>query len=305
MLNRRQFITQAGLLAGATTFGSLPVMAGQDTHTMLMRKIPSSGEAVPAIGMGTSGSFEVSPGSDEYKALPEVLAVFFAGGGRLIDTAPTYSNAEDVLGALLTDEQRKLVFLATKLSGVSGRNAGRAQFENTLKRLKMDKVDLLQVHNLRDTETQLAVARELREEGKVRYVGVTHYTDGAHDDIADVVEKLKPDFLQINYSVASTGAEKRVFPVAQEHGVAVLTNRNFEDGRLFQQVSGKDLPAWAAEVGATSWAQLFLKFALSHPAVTVVIPATGKAHRQADNLGAGSGALLNEEQRAELKAQFA
>ena len=305
MVNRREFIAQAGLLAGATSLGSLPAWAGEVPQDMLKRKIPSSGEAVPAIGMGTSDSFEVSRGSEEYKALPAVLAVFFKGGGRLIDTAPTYSNAEDVLGELLTDAQRKLVFLATKLSGVSGRAAGREQFGKTLARLRMEKVDLLQVHNLRDTETQLAVARELREEGKVRYVGVTHYVDSAHDDLADVVEKTKPDFLQINYSVASTGAEKRLFPVAQELGVAVLTNRNFEDGRLFQQVGDKPLPAWAAEIGVTSWAQLFLKFALSHPAVTAVIPATGKPHRQEDNLAGGRGPLLSEEQRAELKAEFA
>lgn len=305
MLNRRQFITRTGLLAGAATFGGLPTFAGAGAQDMLMRTIPRSGEAVPAIGMGTSGSFEVRPGSAEYQALPEVLAVFFEGGGRLIDTAPTYSNAEDVLGGLLTEEQRTQVLLATKLSGVSGRGQGRAQFASTLQRLKMDRVFLLQVHNLRDTATQLALARELREEGKVRYVGVTHYVDSAHDELAEVVEREKPDFLQINYSVIATGAEKRVFRAAQDQGVAVLTNRNFDDGRLFRQVAGKPVPDWAVEIGATSWAQLFLKFALSHPAVTAVIPATGKPHRQADNLLAGHGPLLNESQRRALIAEIA
>lgn len=304
MPHRREFITHMSLLAGFAAVGGLPALASANPNTMRTRSIPVSNEAVPVIGMGTSGSFEVGPGTEEYEALNEVLRIFFEGGGRLIDTAPTYGNAEDVLGALLTEEQRSQVFLATKLSGVTGRDAGRAQFANTLQRLGMDQVSLLQVHNLRDTATQLAVARELKEEGKTRYTGVTHYTDGAQDELADVVVKEKPDFVQINYSVISTHAEKRVFPAAQDNGVAVLVNRNFDDGRLFRHVADRPLPAWAGEVEATSWAQLFLKFALSHPAVTAVIPATGKPQRQADNLVAGYGPLLNEEQRQALIAEF-
>lgn len=304
MPHRREFITHMSLLTGFAALGGLPALASANPNTMRTRSIPVSNEAVPVIGMGTSGSFEVGPGTEEYEALNEVLRIFFEGGGRLIDTAPTYGKAEDVLGALLTEEQRNQVFLATKLSGVTGRDAGRAQFANTLQRLGMDQVSLLQVHNLRDTATQLAVARELKEEGKTRYTGVTHYTDGAQDELADVVVKEKPDFVQINYSVISTHAEKRVFPAAQDNGVAVLVNRNFDDGRLFRHVADRPLPAWAGEVEATSWAQLFLKFALSHPAVTAVIPATGKPHRQADNLVAGYGPLLNEEQRQALIAEF-
>lgn len=266
-----------------------------------MRAIPSTGEKIPAIGMGTSGSFEVAAGTPEYEALREVLKVFFAGGGKVIDTAPTYSNAEDVLGALLAEQNlRDKCWLATKLSGVSGREEGMAQFAETLKRLKTDKVELLQVHNLRDTETQLAVAQELKKEGKVRYVGLTHYLASAHDELADLVAKLKPDFLQINYSVVTRGAEKRVLPEAKAAGVAVMINRAFEDGKLFAKVKDKPLPDWAAEAGITSWAQAFLKFALSHPAVTVVIPATGKPNRQADNLLAGKGPQLSETQRASL-----
>ncbi len=251
--------------------------------------------------MGTSGSFEVGAGTPEYEALREVLRVFFAGGGKVIDTAPTYSNAEDVLGELLAEQNlRDKCWLATKLSGVSGRDEGMAQFAETLKRLKTDKVELLQVHNLRDTETQLAVAQELKKQGKVRYVGLTHYLASAHDELADLVAKLKPDFLQINYSVVTRGAEKRVLPEAKAAGVAVMINRAFEDGKLFAKVKDKPLPDWAAEAGITSWAQAFLKFALSHPAVTVVIPATGKPNRQADNLLAGKGPQLSETQRASL-----
>ena len=268
---------------------------------MRTRIIPSSGETVPVIGMGTSGSFEVPQGSNEYKVLAEVLKRFFNGGARIIDTAPTYSNAEDNLGPLLESlGLRDKAFIATKLSGVTGRDEGLAQFKNTLKRLRVDKVELLQVHNLRDWKTQLAVARELKEEGKVKYVGVTHYVESAQEELADIVKQTRPDFLQINYSVTQRGAEKRVFPLARELGVAVLTNRNFDDGALFNRVKGKELPGWAAEAQISSWAQMFLKFALSDEAVTAVIPATGKPERQSDNLKAGYGPLLTPKQKEEL-----
>jgi len=273
---------------------------------LAMRAIPSTGEKIPVIGMGTSGSFEVGVESEEYAALKEVLKIFFAGGGTVIDTAPTYSNAEDVLGALIAEQSlRPKAWIATKLSGVSGREAGLAQFNNTLQRLKTDKVELLQVHNLGDIKTQLALARELKAEGKTRYVGVTHYLEYAHDDLADIVAAEKPDFLQINYSVVTRGAEKRIFPLARDLGVAVMINRAFEDGKLFSRVKDRPLPDWTAAAGITSWAQAFLKFALSNPAVTVVIPATGKPHRQADNLKAGIGADLTEDQRASLIAALA
>jgi aryl-alcohol dehydrogenase-like predicted oxidoreductase len=305
MTNRRDFLT-SGAVTGAmllSTGALAPFAQAAAKDGMLRRPIPSSGERLPAIGMGTSGSFQIPAGSAEYEALKEVLKRFFAGGATLIDTAPTYGNAEDNLGPLLTDGgfQNK-VFIATKLSGVSGRDEGLAQFNNTLKRLKTDKVQLLQVHNLRDWKTQLEVARELKKQGKVKYVGVTHYVDSAHDEIADVVQASKPDFLQINHSVTNRGIEKRVLPLAKELGVAVLTNRNFNDGALFRQVEGKPLPGWAAEAGITSWAQMFLKYSLSHEAVTAVIPATGKPDRQSDNLKAGFGALLTPAQQKELIA---
>jgi aryl-alcohol dehydrogenase-like predicted oxidoreductase len=255
------------------------------------------------IGIGTPSSFEVGGDAAARAQLAEVLRRFVAGGGRLIDTAPTYGTAEDVLGDLLAETGlRPQIFLATKLSGVTGAEAGRAQFAQSLKRLRTDKVELLQVHNLRDTETQLEVARALKAEGKVKYVGLTHYVEGMHDALADAMQALKPDFIQINYSVTQRGAEKRVFPLAQELGVAVLANRNFDDGALFSKVGGTPVPEWATQAGITSWAQLFLKFALSHPAVTAVIPATGKPDRQTDNLRAGHGEALNEEQREALIA---
>ncbi|KAF1722368.1 aldo/keto reductase [Pseudoxanthomonas wuyuanensis] len=270
------------------------------------RAIPSSGEKIPVIGMGTSGSFEVGNSAEELDPLREVLKRFFAAGATVIDTAPTYSVAEDVMGELLAAQGLTAqAWLATKLSGVSGRDAGLAQFNDSLRRLRTDKVALLQVHNLRDVKTQLALARELKAEGKVRYVGVTHYVESAQDELADIVQAEKPDFLQINYSVVSRGAEKRVLPLAQDLGVAVMINRAFEDGKLFAQVRDKALPEAVATAGVSSWAQAFLKFALSHPAVTVVIPATGKPDRQSDNLLAGYGPDLDEAQRQALIAAFA
>jgi aryl-alcohol dehydrogenase-like predicted oxidoreductase len=308
MTTRREFLNRstgavaASWLAGSATLAPF-AQAASKSKGMLMRTIPSSGEKIPAIGMGTSGSFQIPAGGAEYVALKEVVKRFFEGGATLIDTAPTYGNAEDNLGPLLAEGgYRKKAFIATKLSGVTGRDAGLEQFSSTLRRLQTDKVELLQVHNLRDWKTQLEVARELKKQGKVKYVGVTHYTDSAHDEIADIVQESKPDFLQINHSVTNRGIEKRVLPLAKELGVAVLTNRNFNDGALFGQVSGKPLPGWAAEAGITSWAQMFLKYSLSHEAVTAVIPATGKPDRQSDNLKAGEGPLLTPAQQKELIA---
>jgi aryl-alcohol dehydrogenase-like predicted oxidoreductase len=302
MTTRRHFLGATSALAGSMLLpGAPPIAWAADSTSMLRRAIPSSGEQVPVIGMGTSGSFEVPIDGAEYQALREVLKRFLAGGATLIDTAPTYGNAEDVLESLFRESgARSRAFIATKLSRVRGRDEGLAQFQSTLKRLNTEKVELLQVHNLGDWKTQLEVARRLKSEGKVRYVGVTHYVESAQEELADVVQASKPDFLQINYSVTQRGAEKRVLPLAKDLGVAVLTNRNFDDGALFNRVKGKQLPAWAGEAGVTSWAQMFLKFALSHDAVTAVIPATGKPDRQSDNLKAGFGPLLTAKQKSEL-----
>lgn len=315
MYTRRRFLGSAviatagiGLAACRDAAQAQPATAGTPGASvpLNMRAIPSTGEKIPVIGMGTSGSFEVGQSAAERDPLREVLKRFFAAGATVIDTAPTYSVAEDVMGALLAEQHLTgKAWLATKLSGVTGREAGLAQFSDTLRRLGTDKVALLQVHNLGDLKTQMAVARELKAQGKVKYVGVTHYLERAQEQLADVVQAEKPDFLQINYSVASRGAEKRVLPLARDLGVAVLINRAFEDGRLFAQVKDKPLPPALAEAGVTSWAQAFLKFALSHPAVTAVIPATGKPDRQTDNLKAGVGPDLTSAQRDALIATLA
>ena len=262
MMNRRYFLGCSASAAIATIVAPRVAFASA-TSGIAKRRIPSSGEWLPVIGMGTSGSFEVGASAAERDPLREVLRRFFEGGGTLIDTAPSYGSAEEVLGDLLAESgMRASAFLATKL-GTSGRDAGIEQFEASLKRLRTDRIELLQVHNLRDWRTQLALARELKAQGKVRYVGLSHYLDRAHDELADAVRESKPDFLQINYSVTQRAAETRVFPLARELGVAVLTNRNFDDGKLFARVRDRPVPSWALQAGVTSWAQLFLRFALS------------------------------------------
>lgn len=341
MTTRRAFLTSAGFTAGGFAFAPLlgcsrrpspdsstsvspaanppaaepaaaapadsaaPASPPPNPAAMLTRTIPSSGEKVAAIGAGTSGSYEVPLDSPEFKKLSEAIKVFFDGGGALFDTSPNYSNAEDVLGALLAQGNfRARCFLATKLAADS-RQALEAQWADSLKRLKTDKVELLQVHNLRNLGEALPYARELKAQGLVKYIGITHYLESGHAELVRLMQKEKLDFVQVNYSVNAPQAAQRVLPTAQERGVAVLVNRAFDDGKLFKKVGDRALPGWAPELGITSWAQVFLKFALSHPAVTAVIPATGKPERQADNLRAGSGGLLSAAQQAELTAAFA
>lgn len=285
-----------GLLA------SSPWLLAAPADSLLTRKVPGTGEALPVIGAGTSGSFEVEAGSAEYQRLQQVLQAFFAGGGRIIDTSPNYGGADAILGQLLEEGGwHRQCFLATKIAADS-KAAAEAQWAGTLRSLRTDRVDLLQIHNLRDWQRQLPYARELKAQGKTRYVGITHYLSSSHEQVAQIVRKEPLDFVQINYSVNAPEAARELLPLCQDKGVAVLINRAFDDGRLFARVKDMALPDWAAQVGASSWAQLFLKFAISHPAVTAVIPATGRSDRQIDQLKAGHGQLLSEaQQRALIK----
>jgi aryl-alcohol dehydrogenase-like predicted oxidoreductase len=330
MPSRRDFLTTTSLAAGGFALAPLaacsretpPAAAPQPqpappatattaaaktpaSDQMLTRAIPSTGEKIAVIGAGTSGSYEVEMDSPEYEALKDVMRIFFEGGGQVIDTSPNYSNAEDVVGALLAaGGWRGKCFLATKLAE-DDRAALEAQWADSQRRLKTDKVELLQIHNMRNLAQALPYARELKEQGRTKYIGITHYQDSAHAEVERVMRAEKLDFIQINYSVAAPAAARSLFPAAQELGVAVMVNRAFDDGKLFARVGNKPLPGWAAEAGVTSWAQMFLKFAISHPAVTVVIPATGKPERQADQLKAGAGALLTQAQQDELVKMFA
>jgi len=287
------------------------VTAGLSSHTaanpapeLIRRRIPASGEELPLIGLGTSGPFEVGADPSARTPLREVLAAFFAAGARLIDTSPMYTTAERVLGELLTDAMHARGFLATKV-WTRGERAGIEQMSRSAQLLKTPRLDLIQVHNLLDLDMQLKTLHAWKADGRVRYVGVTHYTVSAHADLVRVLSSEKLDFVQFNYSPLTRAAEKRLLPLAAERGVAVLINRPFEDGALFQAVRGKALPAWAAEVDATSFGQLALKFIASHPAVTCIIPATGKLEHLEDNLAGGRGRLPDARQREAIAQLFA
>ena len=316
-MDRRKFLAMGGVaaVAGAgvtaahedgTNHIHLPGNLVVPTGKLLMRRIPSSGETIPAIGLGTSGPFEV--GGDEAARAPlrEVLQGFFAGGATLIDTSPMYSTAEAVLGDLLIPEQQAKVFIATKVwtpgSGGHGEQKGIEQMQRSMTLLKHKRIELMQVHNLVDVDAHLNTLRRWKGEGKIKYIGVTHYTTSSYPDLIDIIGREKLDFVQFNYSVATREAEQRLLPLCAEKGVAVIVNRAFEDGNLFTRVEGKPLPAWAAEFGAKSWAQVFLKFVLAHPAVTCVIPATGKFRNLVDNLSAGMGTLPTPKQCAQIVA---
>ena len=300
-MNRR------GLLRLAVSLVSAAAMSPRLTHAnatqLIVRRIPASGEELPVIGLGTSGPFEVGDSGSERAPLAEVLAGFFAAGARLIDTSPMYSSAERVLGELLTDAMRQHAFLATKV-WTRGERAGIEQMTHSAQLLRRERLDLIQVHNLLDLDTQLKTLYAWKEAARVRYVGVTHYTVSAHAELARALEHHRLDFVQLNYSPVTRAAEQRLLPLATERGVAVLVNRPFEDGALFAAVRGKPLPAWAAEVDAVSWGQLALKFIASHPAVTCIIPATGKLTHLEDNLAGGRGRLPDTRQREAIAQAF-
>jgi len=268
----------------------------------LERPIPSSGEKIPVVGLGTWRTFDVGASATERAPLEEVLRSFVELGGRVVDSSPMYGAAESVVGDLaagLTIGDR--LFLATKV-WTSGRDAGVRQMEQSLRRLRARKLDLMQIHNLLDWRTHLATLREWKASGRVRYVGVTHYTSSAYDELERVLRSETLDFVQVNYSLGERDAERRILPLARDRGVAVLANRPFAEGGLFQRVRGQALPPWAAELDCESWAQLFLKWILAHPAVTCVIPATSRPQHLADNMKAGTGPLPDAATRDRMAA---
>jgi diketogulonate reductase-like aldo/keto reductase len=257
--------------------------------TMNTRLIPSTQEALPVIGCGTWIGFDQRPGTEEYQRLPGVLGALFAAGGKVIDSSPMYGRSEETTGELLAPSgQREQAFLATKV-WTSGREAGVAQMEQSFQRLRTQRIDLMQVHNLVDWRTHLATLRGWKDKGRVRYIGITHYTASAHAEVEAVLRAEKLDFLQINYSADARDAGQRLLPLAAERGTAVIVNLPFGGGGLLRRLRGKPLPAWAADIGCASWAQVLLKFVLSHPAVTCAIPGTGRAEHMADNAAAGTG----------------
>jgi diketogulonate reductase-like aldo/keto reductase len=303
-IHRRAFLHTSGL-ALATAATRRVWAAPPETSRMRTRPIPSTQEPLPVIGMGTWQTFDVGPGAEERGPLEEVLRTFVALGGTLVDSSPMYGHSEEVVGTLAekTGLQPKL-FLATKV-WTSGKAEGIRQMEDSLRKLRTKRVDLMEVHNLVDAAAHLDTLRAWKEEGRVRYVGVTHYTASAHDAVAKLLQSRPVDFVQINYSVGEREAEQRLLSVAQERGVAVIANRPFAGGGLLQRLKRKPLPPWAAELDCDSWAQLLLKFVISHPAVTCAIPATSKPSHLRDNMKAGLGRLPDEKLRARIAAEAA
>ncbi len=270
---------------------------------MLTRRIPSSGESLPIIGLGTWQTFDVGAAPADRAPLEEVLGTFVGLGGKLIDSSPMYGNSEDVVGDLTaTLGLRSKLFIATKV-WVTGRDAGLAQMDASMRKLRAKPIDLIQVHNLVDVDTQLATLRDWKREGRVRYVGITHYMASEHDAVAGVLAREQIDFVQINYSVGEREAEQRLLPLAQERGVAVIANRPFAGGDLFRRLRSRPLPPWAAEIDCESWAQILLKFIISHPAITCAIPATANIVHLRDNMQAGAGRMPDEKLRARLAAE--
>jgi len=270
--------------------------------TILTKPIPSTGEMLPVVGLGTWPVFDV--GTDETSRAPlrEVVQTLVAGGGTMIDTSPMYGRSEGVVGDLVAGlGYRGKIFLATKV-WISGRDRGIAQMRRSAQLLKSPVIDLMQIHNLVDWRTQLATMRDMKARGELRYIGITHYTTGSLPELARILDSEDGiDFVQCGYSLATREAEKRLFPVCAARGVAVIVNQPLERGTLFRAARGKPLPGWAAEFDCTSWSQLFLKYLIAEPAVTVVIPATNKPDHMADNLKAGVGRLPDERQREKIR----
>jgi diketogulonate reductase-like aldo/keto reductase len=280
-----------------------PVSA--ESSSPLERTIPSSGEKLPAVGLGTWRTFDVGGSAAEREPLREVLRRMLELGGRTVDSSPMYGTAESVVGDLAAELGiTERLFLATKV-WTSGREAGVAQMEQSFRRLRARRVDLMQIHNLLDWRTHLRTLREWKAAGRIRYLGVTHYTSGAYEELERVLRSEPLDFVQLNYSLGEREAERRILPVARERGVAVLVNRPFSEGGLFQRVRGQALPAWAAEFDCESWAQFFLKWILAHPAVTCVIPGTSRPQHVVDNVRAGLGRLPDPAVRDRMAALVA
>jgi aryl-alcohol dehydrogenase-like predicted oxidoreductase len=296
-LSRRGLLT-AGLALGAASLASRSY--GQ-ASAPITRPIPHSGEQLPVVGLGTAVSF---PSADESQrpALKGVIDALVAGGGKLIDTASTYGNAETVIGDILDQNGlRARVFLATKIE-VRPAKAGDEEFKRSLQRLKTPKVDLLQLHNVARANQSLSQFREWKAAGLCRYIGITSTSDSDYDAMVAIIHREKPDFVQVDYSMDNREAEKRVIPAAAEAGAAVLTALPLGRTSLFRAVKGKTLPDWAKDFDAATWGQFFLKFLIGNPQVTAVIPGTGNAEHMTDNLGAARGRLPDAQQRERMIA---
>ena len=295
----RRELLKAGIGVGASILLP-PTLARADS--LIQRKIPSSGESLPVIGIGTARRYEAVTTEAERAPLREVLRQFAEMGGKVIDTAPSYGTAETVVGDLVAElKNRESLFIATKL-GTHGRDAGIEQLEQSFKRLRTAKIDLIAVHNLQDTRTQLGTLRQWKQAGRIRYVGITTSFERQHPEFEQTMRAEALDFIQVDYALDNRKADQRILPLAADRGMGVMINLPFGRGRLFTAVQGKSLPPWAREFDCASWAQFFLKYIVSHPAVTCALPGTAKVEYLVDNLGAARGRLPDAAMRRRMES---
>ena len=299
-ISRREFTKTTIAACGLLATGAPAALAGPGN--VARRRIPSSGEMIPIVGLGTN-RYGVGPTAAERAPLREALARFHEWGGRVIDTAPGYGTSESVLGDLVADLGiRDELFLATKVDRDAGRDDSVAQMRDSARELGTDTIDLMQVHNLRGWESNIPLLQELRQDGRFRYIGITTSRSSQYAEMEQAMRRHDLDFIQVDYSLEQRGAAERLLPLAADRGMAVMLNRTFGGGRLFAAVGERALPGWAAELGITSWAQLLLKYALSHPAATVAIPGMTKVRHVDDNFGAAQGPMPDAAQRRQMEA---
>ena len=288
------------LIAGCGTLAVMGNAATAQPSAILKRPIPRSGEMLPVVGVGTWQTFDVGPKAPERAELKDVLRLLVESGGSVVDSSPMYGQSEGVVGDLATElGLREKLFYATKV-WTSGREAGIRQMEDSLRLMRAQRMDLMQVHNLLDLAVHAKTLREWKAAGRIRYIGITHYHEGAHAELEKIVRTREWDFVQFNYSMAEREAEARLLPACLDSGTAVIVNRPFSQGSLFPRVKGKPLPAWAADFDCTSWARFFLKYLLAHPAVTCVIPGTRRIAHLKDNVAAGMGRLPDAAMRRRM-----
>jgi aryl-alcohol dehydrogenase-like predicted oxidoreductase len=302
MDGNRRAVLKAGVgLGAALVLPANPLFA--QPAALLRKKIPSSGETIPIIGIGTARRYEEIKSEAEKVPLRETIKQFQALGGTVIDSSPSYGTAEAVVGELVEGlKMRDSLFLATKVSlRKGGRDEGVAQIEASFKKFRTNKIDLLAVHNLLDTDTQLKTIRELKAAGRVRYVGITTSFDNQYRDFEQVMRRETLDFVQVDYALDNRDAGDRLIPLAADRGMAVMINLPFGRGRLFNAVQGKKLPEWASEFDCASWAQFFLKYIVSHPAITCAVPGMARPEYVVDNLGAARGRLPDAAMRKRME----
>ncbi len=300
--SRRHWLRSVSAGLALSAIGK-PVMSNATTR--IVRTIPKSGEALPVIGLGTYDAFDIGNDANERNEAKEVLRHFVELGGTIVDSSPMYGRAETVIGDLSTELKiNEKLWVATKV-WTSGRESGISQMTDSLRKLRREKIELMQVHNLQDVKTHLATLRDWKKSGKIKYLGVTHYHAGAYDALEQAIRPGDMDFVQLNFSIAEREAEQRILKIAADVGTAVIVNRPYANGSIFSAVKGKPLPAWASEIDCASWGQFFLKYILGHPAVTCVIPATRNPKHLVDNMSAGLGRLPDETLRRKMAAHFA